>query len=56
MIFEYIEIFYNTVYIHSHCEYLSLNQYEEQCLKNMEVNAAKIVSKTFLANVKSGYF
>lgn len=28
LIFEYIETFYNTVRIHSHCDYLSPNQYE----------------------------
>ena len=30
LIFEYIEAFYNTVRIHSHCGYLSPNQYEER--------------------------
>ena len=30
LIFEYIETFYNTVRIHSHCGYLSPNEYEEQ--------------------------
>lgn len=29
LIFEYIETFYNTVRIHSHCGYLSSNEYEE---------------------------
>lgn len=28
LVFEYIEAFYNTVRIHSHCGYLSPNQYE----------------------------
>lgn len=28
LVFEYIETFYNTVRIHSHCEYLSPNQFE----------------------------
>ncbi|MBL1230776.1 IS3 family transposase [Enterococcus sp. BWB1-3] len=28
MIFEYIETFYNTVRIHSHCNYLSPNEFE----------------------------
>ncbi|MBE6050879.1 MAG: IS3 family transposase, partial [Clostridium sp.] len=27
---EYIEIFYNTVRIHSHCGYLSPNEYEDK--------------------------
>ena len=29
LVFEYIETFYNTVRTHSHCEYLSPNQYED---------------------------
>ena len=28
LVFEYIETFYNTVRIHSHCGYLSSNKYE----------------------------
>lgn len=44
LIFEYIETFYNTVRIHSHCGYLSPNQYEEQYLASMEQNNSKIVS------------
>lgn len=28
LIFEHIESFYNMLRIHSHCDYLSLNQYE----------------------------
>lgn len=30
LVFEYIETFYNTVRMHSHCGYLSPNQYEEE--------------------------
>lgn len=30
LVFEYIETFYNTVRIHSHCGYLSPDQYEEK--------------------------
>ncbi|RCX14366.1 integrase-like protein [Anaerobacterium chartisolvens] len=30
LIFEYIETFYNTVRIHSHCGYVSPNQYEKE--------------------------
>lgn len=37
LVFEYIETFYNTVRIHSHCGYLSPNQYEEQYLANLEM-------------------
>ncbi len=41
LIFEYIETFYNTIRIHSHCGYLSPTEYEEQYL---EKNAVKIAS------------
>ena len=44
LIFEYIETFYNTVRIHSHCGYLSPNEYEEQYLENIEENAIKIAN------------
>ena len=30
LVFEYIETFYNTVRIHSHCEYLSPSEYENR--------------------------
>lgn len=36
LVFEYIETFYNTVRIHSHCGYLSPNAYEEKYLRKME--------------------
>lgn len=52
LIFEYIETFYNTVRIHSHCGYLSPNEYEEQYLKNIEENAVKIASRTSLKTEK----
>lgn len=29
-VFEYLERFYNTVRIHAHCEYQSLNQYKKK--------------------------
>ena len=44
LIFEYIETFYNTVRIHSHCGYLSPNEYEEQYLENIGENAIQIAS------------
>ena len=34
LIFEYIETFYNTVRIHSHCNYESPNQYEKSYVKS----------------------
>lgn len=37
LIFGYIEAFYNTVQIHSHCGYLSPNDYEKQYLKKLEI-------------------
>lgn len=42
LVFEYIETFYNTVRIHSHCDYLSPNQYEDRYLIKMAKTAAKI--------------
>ncbi|MFQ6841861.1 MAG: IS3 family transposase [Lachnospiraceae bacterium] len=41
---EYIETFYNTVRIHSHCGYLSPNEYEEQYLKNLETDLTNLAS------------
>ena len=32
LVFEYIETFYNTVRIHSHCDYISPDQYEKEYL------------------------
>ena len=36
LVFEYIEAFYNTVRIHSHCGYLSPDQYEATYQKDLE--------------------
>jgi len=41
LIFEYIEAFYNTVRIHSHCGYLSPNKYEEK----FETELVKLYNK-----------
>jgi transposase InsO family protein len=38
LVFEYINTFYNTVRSHSHCEYLSPDQYEKEYLNDMENN------------------
>ena len=43
LIFEYIETFYNTVRIHSHCGYLSPNEYEEQYLKNVSDLSCELI-------------
>ncbi|WP_430393053.1 IS3 family transposase [Coprococcus comes] len=40
----YIETFYNTVRIHSHCGYLSPNEYKEQYLKNLETDVTNLAS------------
>ena len=34
----------NTVRIHSHCGYLSPNEYEEQYLKNLETDVTNLAS------------
>ena len=36
LVFHYIEAFYNTVRIHSHCEYCSPNEYEQLYKENFE--------------------
>ena len=36
LVFQYIETFYNTVRIHSHCGYLSPNEYEKQYKRKLE--------------------
>ena len=35
LVFEYIETFYNTVRIHSHCGYISPNEYEKEYRKKL---------------------
>lgn len=43
LIFECIGAFYNTVRIHSHCDYVSSNDYEKNYwikLRHLEINAA----------------
>ena len=42
IVFEYIEAFYNTVRIHSHCGYQSPNEYEKRYLDKMEVEIKEI--------------
>lgn len=44
LVFEYIETFYNTVRIHSHCGYVSPNQYEEEYLSKMEESVTALAS------------
>lgn len=44
LVFEYIETFYNTVRIHSHCDYLSPNEYEAKYLKELEEKQSAFAS------------
>ena len=44
LVFEYIETFYNTVRIHSHCDYVSPNEYESQYYKWLTESNCKIAS------------
>ena len=39
LVFEYIEIFYNTVRIHSHCDYMSPDQFERMYVEVQEMPA-----------------
>ena len=43
LVFQYIETFYNTVRIHSHCGYLSPNEYEKQYHIELENLEKKVV-------------
>ena len=40
LVFEYIETFYNTVRIHSHCDYMSPNDYEKLYMRVKNLPAA----------------
>lgn len=44
LVFEYIETFYNTVRTHSHCGYLSPDQYEMNYLNDLEKTIQKVAS------------
>ena len=44
LVFEYIETFYNTVRIHSHCGYLSPDQYEQKYQQRLQGLAEKLAS------------
>ena len=46
LVFEYIEGFYNTTRIHSHCGYQSPNEYEKSHL----LAKANAIRTTFLTN------
>lgn len=43
LVFEYINTFYNTVRLHSHCKYKSPQEYEEEHLKKMEFGITGLV-------------
>lgn len=42
LVFEYIETFYNTVRIHSHCGYLSPNNYERKYINKLDKLEKKV--------------
>ena len=42
LVFEYIETFYNTVRSHSHCEYLSPQQYENYYYEQLRESLARV--------------
>lgn len=44
LVFEYIETFYNTVRIHSHCDYMSPNDYERMYEEVMAENVKALAS------------
>ena len=46
LVFEYIEVFYNTIRIHSHCGYQSPNEYE----KNYMLAVTNKNQTTFITN------
>lgn len=48
LIFEYIETFYNTVRIHSHCGYVSPNQYEQSYYQSKSYKVSTFKLSTFL--------
>lgn len=39
LVFEYIKTFYNTTRIHSHCDYMSPNEFEKTYEKVKELSA-----------------
>ncbi len=43
LVFQYIEAFYNTVRVHSHCEYFSPDEYEKNYGKELEGREKKAV-------------
>ena len=58
LVFNYIDAFYNTVRIHSHCRYLSPIQYEARyesqllnLFKNVSLFRGMIVIKLFIFNL-----
>ena len=44
LVFEYIETFYNTVRIHSHCDYMSPNDFENLYNKSSVEDTLKLAS------------
>ena len=43
LVFEYINTFYNTIRLHSHCKYKSPQEYEDEYLEKMEYDVKGLV-------------
>ena len=52
LVFEYIETFYNTVRIHSHCGYLSPNKYEDKYYTGIIRKACSFLGNKIYSNFK----
>ena len=52
LVFEYIETFYNTVRIHSHCGYLSPNKYEDKYYAGIIRKACSFLGNKIYSNFK----
>ena len=53
LIFEYVETFYNTVRIHSHCDYMSPDEFEKLYERVKSLSAAQLTELLILFCVKS---
>ena len=42
LVFEYVEAFYNTIRIHSHCGYQSPTEYEKRYLDKLESSKKRV--------------
>ena len=53
LVFEYIETFYNVVRIHSHCDYMSPNDFEKLFERVSSLPAAQLAELLILFCAKS---